>query len=199
MNDIRRTILWVIFGFSMVMLWDQWQVHSGKKATFFPSPAQQVAPAANQPASVPGANNTAGVPSAVVAAGSTTSAATVPGGTSPAAAPVPKERIEVATDVMKLTFETEGGSRVRTEFLKHVDMDDKSKNFVLLDDSKARVYMAQTGVIGGTGAFPTHKTPMTVSGARTLKDGENELVVKFTSADVGGIKLVKTYTLRRGA
>ena len=199
MNDIRRTILWVIFGFSMVMLWDQWQVHSGKKATFFPSPAQQVAPAANQPASVPGANNTAGVPSAVVAAGSTTSAATVPGGTSPAAAPVPKERIEVATDVMKLTFETEGGSLVRTEFLKHVDMDDKSKNFVLLDDSKARVYMAQTGVIGGTGAFPTHKTPMTVSGARTLKDGENELVVKFTSADVGGIKLVKTYTLRRGA
>nr|WP_315488603.1 membrane protein insertase YidC [uncultured Rhodoferax sp.] len=199
MNDIRRTILWVIFGFSMVMLWDQWQVHSGKKATFFPSPAQQVAPAANQPASVPGANNTAGVPSAVVAAGSTTSAATVPGGTSPAAAPVPKERIEVATDVLKLTFETEGGSLVRTEFLQHADMDDKSKNFVLLDDSKARVYMAQTGVIGGTGAFPTHKTPMTVSGARTLKDGENELVVKFTSADVGGIKLVKTYTLRRGA
>jgi YidC/Oxa1 family membrane protein insertase len=201
MNDIRRTILWVIFGFSMVMLWDQWQVHSGKKATFFPSPAQQVAPAANQPASVPGANNTAGVPSAVVAAGSATSAAAVPGGTAPAVAPVPKERIEVATDVMKLTFETEGGSLVRTEFLKHVDMDDKSKNFVLLDENKDRVYMAQTGVIGGAtaGAFPTHKTPMTVSGARSLKDGDNELVVKFTSGDVGGIKLVKTYTLRRGA
>ncbi len=116
-------------------------------------------------------------------------------------APVPKERIEVTTDVMKLTFETEGGSLVRSEFLKHADMDDKSKNFVLLDDSKDRVYMAQTGVIGGTatGAFPTHKSPMTVSGARSLKDGDNELVVKFTSADVGGIKLVKTYTLRRGA
>ena len=25
MNDIRRTILWVIFGFSMVLLWDKWQ------------------------------------------------------------------------------------------------------------------------------------------------------------------------------
>ena len=36
MNDIRRTILWVIFGFSMVLLWDQWQIHNGKKATFFP-------------------------------------------------------------------------------------------------------------------------------------------------------------------
>jgi len=39
MNDIRRTILWVIFGFSMVLLWDKWQVHNGNKATFFPSPA----------------------------------------------------------------------------------------------------------------------------------------------------------------
>ena len=34
MNDIRRTILWVIFGFSMVLLWDQWQVHNGNKPTF---------------------------------------------------------------------------------------------------------------------------------------------------------------------
>ena len=80
-------------------------------------------------------------------------------------------------------------------------MADKTKNFVLLDDSKDRVYLAQTGVIGGAaaGVFPTHKTPMTVSGARTLQDGDNELVVKFTSADVGGIQLVKTYSLRRGA
>lgn len=37
MNDIRRTILWVIFGFSMVLLWDKWQLHNGNKATFFPT------------------------------------------------------------------------------------------------------------------------------------------------------------------
>ena len=43
MNDIRRTILWVIFGFSMVLLWDQWQVYNGNKATFFPSPASTTA------------------------------------------------------------------------------------------------------------------------------------------------------------
>jgi len=28
----------VIFGFSIVLLWDQWQLHNGNKATFFPSP-----------------------------------------------------------------------------------------------------------------------------------------------------------------
>jgi YidC/Oxa1 family membrane protein insertase len=40
---------------------------------------------------------------------------------------------------------------------------------------------------------------MTASGPHELKDGQNELVIQFTSPDVGGIKLVKTYTLRRGA
>ena len=32
MTDIRRTILWVIFGFSLVMLWDQWQVYNVSEA-----------------------------------------------------------------------------------------------------------------------------------------------------------------------
>ncbi len=200
MNDIRRTILWVIFGFSMVLLWDQWQVHNGKKATFFPSPAQQSAPAAAATPAVANSVSTTGVPSAT---GAAATVASVPAGAiaAPIAPVAPKERIEVTTDVMKLTFDTEGGSLVRSEFLQHADMADKNKHFVLLDDSKDRVYMAQTGVIGGsvTGAFPTHKSPMTVSGPRALKDGENELVLQFTSADVGGIKLVKTYTLRRGA
>ena len=45
MNDIRRTILWVIFGFSMVLLWDQWQVYNGKQATFFPSAPKATATA----------------------------------------------------------------------------------------------------------------------------------------------------------
>jgi YidC/Oxa1 family membrane protein insertase len=200
MNDIRRTILWGIFAISMVMLWDHWQVYNGKKATFFPNPAQQVAPAGSDLPGVAPGGNTAGVPSV---AGSAPNVAAVPTGTLvvPVAAPGPKERVEVTTDVLKLTFETEGGSLVRTEFLNHSDMADKSHNFVLLDDTKDRVYMAQTGVIGGSaaGAFPTHKTPMTFSGARALKDGEDDLTIQFTSGDVGGIKLVKTYSLRRGA
>jgi YidC/Oxa1 family membrane protein insertase len=193
MNDIRRTILWMVFGFSMVMLWDKWQVHNGAKPTFFPGPPQQTTAApADAAKAVAGSS---GVPAAV---------ATLPAAMQPPAAAVsatPKERFEVTTDVLKLAFDTEGGSLVRSEFLKHTDMADKTRNFVLLDDSKDRIYQAQTGVIAGAagGAFPTHKTPMTPSGARALKDGENELVVQFASADVGGIKLVKTYTLRRGA
>ncbi|MCB2027137.1 MAG: membrane protein insertase YidC, partial [Ottowia sp.] len=65
MNDIRRTILWVIFGFSMVLLWDKWQVHNGHKALFFPAPAVTApAPAADGAAATLPASTAASVPSA---------------------------------------------------------------------------------------------------------------------------------------
>lgn len=201
MNDIRRTILWMVFGFSMVLLWDQWQVYNGRKATFFPTPATQSAPAvAANNTGVPPAATTATVASATAAA--TAAASVASAAANPTPTPViPKQHFEVLTDVLKLTFESEGGSLVRAELLKHADLEDKTRNFVLLDESKERLYVAQTGLIGGgaTVAYPTHKTPMTITGERTLKDGQNELSVQFTSAEVGGLKLVKTYTLRRGA
>ena len=43
MNDMRRSILWVVFAFSLIMLWDKWQIHNGKPATFFPDPQAQTA------------------------------------------------------------------------------------------------------------------------------------------------------------
>jgi len=200
MNDIRRTILWVIFGFSMVLLWDQWQVYNGHKATFFPGQAKTTA-TANPPAaasSVPsGASTTNTVAGNALATGATASIAS---NTSVSAAP--HERLVVTTDVLKLTFDTEGGSLVQTEFVKHVDMADKTRNFALLNDNKDRTYLAQTGLIAGTtgGVFPTHKTVMTVApGERTLNDGSKELVVRFESPELGGVKLVKTFTLTRGA
>jgi YidC/Oxa1 family membrane protein insertase len=110
--------------------------------------------------------------------------------------------VVVTTDVLKLTLDTEGGTLLQTEFLQHVDMVDKKRNFVLLDDSKDRVYVAQTGLIAGAagGSLPTHKTMMTLlPGERQLKEGSKELVLRFESPEVGGVKLVKTYTLTRGA
>ena len=196
MNDIRRTILWVIFGFSMVLLWDKWQLHNGNKATFFPSPAAvgAAAPAAGASAPLAGA---ASVPASTAPAVASIGASAVPGTPAPAA-PAAREKIEVTTDVYRLTFDGEGGSLVHAELLKHADMTDKAKNFVLFDESTQRVYAAQTGLIGGS--FPTHKTVMTaVPGPRTLKDGENELTIRFESPEQGGVKLVKTWTLKRGA
>jgi len=204
MNDIRRTILWVIFGFSMVLLWDRWQVHNGHPATFLPTAPKPAAvasaPGGNGipvavPAPVAGGNNTVPNPVPTAAGAQTAVAAPVAGG-----ATQQGQRVTVRTDVMELTFDTQGGSLVRTAFLKHKDMNDHSKPFVLLDESPSLVYMAQTGLIGNIAGveYPTHKTVMEFSGERELRDGQDELVVSFTSPSIGGARLVKTYTLRRG-
>ncbi|MDP1953577.1 MAG: membrane protein insertase YidC [Polaromonas sp.] len=202
MNDIRRTILWVIFGFSMVLLWDQWQLFNGNKATFFPSPtpvASSKAPAPASTASVPAGP----VGSGAVPAPAASPAAAVSPGAVPASTPsAGKQRLVVSTDLLTLTFDTEGGTLVGSAFPRLKDVDGKTDGFVLLDESAARVYVAQSGLIAGAGggSFPTHKTPMTaVPGERQLKDGQDSLEVKFESAEVGGVKLVKTYTLKRGA
>ena len=206
MNDIRRTILWVIFGFSMVLLWDKWQLHNGNKATFFPTTPVVTAPAAapgataaasgaastGSMASVPPANRPASTAAAV-------GASAVPGQLAPAAAAAAVgERVQVKTDLYNLTFDSEGGSLTHAELLQHIDMADKSRNFLLLDESAQRVYVAQTGLVGG--AFPTHKTLMTVMpGPRELQDGQNEISIRFESPDQGGVKLVKTWTIQRGS
>ena len=194
MTDIRRTILWVIFGFSLVMLWDQWQVYNGKQATFFPSgkpAATATAPAAG--ATAPGA---VPVPTTTAAAGTAATPGAVPGAPAAGAPTTPRERVTVTTDVMRVTFDTEGGSVIHTEFPK-IEGARPGEPFVLLDQSANRVYVAQSGLIGGE--FPNHKTPMTVTtGERTLVDGREELVVRFESPVQNGVKLVKTYTLKRG-
>ena len=120
MNDIRRTILWVVFGFSLVMLWDQWQISQGKTPTFFPQPAQTTSAA-----------NTAPVAETPTAAGS--AAANLPqvGGTQ-TATDTSAKRIDVETDVLKLQFSTEGGSLVRVELLKHKDVHREGSNVLLI-------------------------------------------------------------------
>jgi YidC/Oxa1 family membrane protein insertase len=195
MNDIRRSILWVVFGLSMVLIWDKWQIHNGHQPTFFPGSA------ATAPAPVPAtATNspTAGDASLPSATGSTAALGESPAG-APAAAAV---RHAVSTDVLRVVFNSEGGSVIEAQLTQHAEATLTSKDqddqpFTLLVQDAGRTYVAQTGLIGGT--FPTHKTPMTlVPGATTLADGQNELQVRFESAEVGGVKLVKTYTLTRG-
>ena len=199
MNDIRRTILWVIFGFSMVLLWDQWQVFNGQKATFFPSSTQTSPSSATPSVKSPGSSAAVPSPTPSLATGSP---AEVPTGAPSSQATAAKVRLVVNTDVLSLTFDSEGGTLVHSAFNKYKDMARKDDGFVLLDESANRVYVAQSGLISGTtgGTFPTHKTLMNVvPGDRTLRDGQDELQVKFESADTGGVKLLKTYTIRRGA
>jgi YidC/Oxa1 family membrane protein insertase len=206
MNDIRRSILWAVFAFSLVMLWDAWQVHNGKPATFFPKAKPMAAAPASSATGL--ATPAAGASAAAVPLASAAGAATGAAQATPAQAPAPAAQSwEVTTDVLKLVFASEGGNIVRAELLQHRELDakkdklDPNKNVVLLDRSTGRAYEAQSGLLGMNGqpALPSHLAAMSFSGDKALKDGQNELVLKFESQEMGGVKYVKTYTLKRGA
>ena len=196
MSDIRRSILWVIFGFSMILLWDRWQIYNGQPATFFPG-SQPTATA--RPAQPP---TDTGVPTPTATAAPTD----VPVAEA-APAPIPRERHTVRTDVFELTIDSEGASLVGARLLRHATETGRAlqKSFTpltLLTTEGGRTYVAQTGLVGQAG-LPTHKTPMRLvepsPDALALADGQDRLVLRFESDPHGGVVLAKTYTLQRGS
>jgi len=192
-NDMRRVLLWSVFAFSLLMLWDGWLRHTGQPSLFAPTPAVP-AQAASGPA-----------PDATVPQAGSTLAGNAPAGATPAgtggATPARGELITLTTDVLKVTVDTLGGSLVRAELLQHRASGGQEGNMVLFDRSGAKTYVAQSGLIHSTpGGVPTHLTPFTVqSTERALADGADALVLKLASEPVGGVQLVRTYTFQRGS
>lgn len=183
--DIKRTVLWVVFSLSLLMLWDGWMRHNGNPSMFEPEASRPAAPAveAGKDAAVPQATQ----PNAA------TPVAEVPGGTT--AAQAQAERITITTDLVKADISTVGGELSRLELLQHKDAQDPTKNVVLMESNASHTYVAQSGLIGGS--FPNHKTVFSARpGARSLDGGNTvQLVLDAVQDDV---KLTKTYTFTRG-
>lgn len=184
--DIQRTVLWVVFSLSLLLLWDNWMRHNGQQSMFFPSATEQAA--------APSAGNAA--PAANIA--------DVPQAAAPAAVPSTAtesrgEVVTITTDVLKAEFDSVGGVLKRLELLKHKDPVDQSKNVVLFDSSANRTYVAQTGLIGAPqgASFPTHKSVFTVRPGQRSLDGAEQLQLVMES-EQDGVKLVKTFTFKRG-
>jgi YidC/Oxa1 family membrane protein insertase len=182
--DIKRSVLWVIFVVSLVMLFDNWQRHTGHQSMFFPNPtAQTASPGTTTPGERP-----ADTPAA------TPGAPAVPG----AAQVVKAELVQVKTDMFNADFSTQGATLSRLELVKEGDTKQPDLYVTLFDNTDTHKYLARTGLSGGD--FPNHDDMFTrVPGPTSLADGQNTLQIKFESADKGGLKLVKTFTFTRGS
>ncbi|HEX5311130.1 membrane protein insertase YidC [Aquabacterium sp.] len=193
MNDMRRTLLWSVFAFSLLMLWDGWLRHTGQPSLFAPAPA-----VAEAPASAASANSVPAPGTALSAAQPAAAAASAASAPAPA---VPRELVTITTDVVKATIDSDGATLVKVELLKHQDQEDKTKNMVVLDKTATHTYVAQSGLVGQSAgeALPNHTTAFSVvSSERELAQGADQLQVKLESVPVNGVKLVKTYTFKRG-
>src|SRR5262245_5612635 len=188
--DSQRLILFFVFSFSVFMLVDAWQREH--------QPAQPPAAVADKDAKA-----AKGAPSSVA------SEVPVPSeklAQPPAATPQGERAparpggalIEVETDLLVARISTEGGDLRYVQFKKHRDTQDKKKDFVLLEVSPERTYIAQSGLIGN--GLPNHRTTYaTSSGNQQLADGQDALEVRLTAPAVGGVEVAKVYRFQRGS
>ncbi|MGE5452035.1 MAG: membrane protein insertase YidC [Acidobacteriota bacterium] len=194
MNDLRRTLLWSVFAFSLLMLWDGWLRHTGQPSLFHPAPAVAEAPAS-------AASGATGVPAPATALPGAQAAAPAAAAAASGVAEVPHELITITTDVVKATVDSHGGNVVKVELLQHRDQEDKNKNMVVLDKTATHTYVAESGLIGQAAgeALPNHTTAfVAVTKDRELAAGADQVQLKLESVPVNGVKLVKTYTFKRG-
>ena len=182
--DSQRLILFFVFSFSAFLLLDAWQ-----RDKLPPAPAAAVSDKAGK---------------------STPSAAQVPVPGDKLAVPQPsvpqQERraqeadttLKIETDLFIARIGTRGGDLRYLQFKKHRDTLDKSKDFVLFDNSPERTYIAQSGLIGA--GLPNHHTVFKASGASfKLAEGQDRLEVRLTAPAADGVEVTKIYRFERGS
>lgn len=176
--DFQRLFLFLIFSFSVFMLWDGWQRVQ--------HPIVQTTPIAAQPvASMP-----------VVASA---------GVANPDANAVlvrqkhqAGQKISVKTDWLVAEINTIGGDLRHLALLQHHDTLDKSKPFVLLEEQKTYTYIAQTGLLGV--GLPTHNEIYTAQANEyQLVEGKDTLEVRLQAAEIATAKVVKVYVFHRSS
>ena len=175
--DTQRLILFFVFSFSLLLLWEAWQ-----KETRPPMPA-----AATSPGAVP-------APSAPAATAARTGVAAVPAAAAPESKP--HQRLRLQTDTMVAEIDTLGGDLVYLELLRHKDTLDQKKNFVLLGPEHR--YAAQSGLVGA--GLPNHKTLFAATQNEfILSPGQDRLEARLEATSPEGVKVAKIFTLHRSS
>ncbi|MBN3727714.1 membrane protein insertase YidC [Burkholderia sp. Ac-20379] len=186
--DIKRTVLWVIFFMSAVMLYDNWQRAHGGQSMFFPNVTKtQGASSTDASSGAAAASETAALPAA---------STTAPANTAPIAQ---AQLVRFSTDVYDGEIDTRGGTLTKLTLKKEGDGKQPDLFVTLFDHTKDHTYLARTGVTGGN--FPNHNDVFTPAAGNptVLAAGQDSMKLSFESQDKGGVKVVKTYTFTRGS
>src|SRR5205809_6577922 len=110
--DTQRLILFFVFSFSLLLLWEAWQKELRPPVPSSPS-AQGSVPMPSTPAGTATGRNVDALPATSAPAGK------------------PRVRLRVHTDTMLAEIDTQGGDIVYLEFLRHKGTLHETENFVL--------------------------------------------------------------------
>ena len=170
--DTKRLILFVIFSFSLLLLWDSWQKKQGNYENVIESPNQdQSIPSLDTPLS--GANDSMDLNSYQLGEG---------------------QDISIKTDNYDLKISEVGGDIREIRLLKHFD--DADQPYLLMSDrTNPLFYVFQSGFSGKS--LPSHKVNYQFEQTKYEMQGDSLSVpLTYETAD---LKVVKTYTFKKGS
>lgn len=176
--DNQRLILFIVFSFSLLLLWEAWQ----DKNAPLPLPPSAVSSPAGQAVPTPSQALNASASAPAQAAGIAKG-----------------QRAVVETDVLHAVIDANGGDLRQLKLLPYRETDDRTQVFTLFEDNQATPYMAQSGLIGKN--LPTHRSLFQLNpGTYRLAGGAAQLEVPLTWTDPAtGVRVEKTYIFKRGS
>ena len=175
--DNQRLILFIVFSFSLLLLWEAWQDKSAPQPTV---PSTMSGPATGVPAPSEALKATAPPPTPSTGFGK-------------------GPRAVVETDVLRATIDANGGDLRELKLLQYRETEDKNQVFTLFEDSQTQPYLAQSGLVGK--GLPTHRSMFKLNpGTYRLTSGAAQLEVPLVWDDPAtGVRVEKTYIFKRGS
>ena len=173
--DIKKTLLWVVFSVSGLMLFNSWQIQNGKPPLFGgPAPT-----AATQPAAKPADG---GVPTPVASPGNAVAVQDkTPANNDPK---VVTKTVHLKNDLVDLEVDARGGNLIKATLLKQFD---KGEPVVIFKTDGAQKYQARSGLVANGLDLPNHNDVFNIQSTDPLS-----LVL---TAEKSGVLVEKTYTL----
>jgi YidC/Oxa1 family membrane protein insertase len=181
--DLQRLFLFLIFAFSLALVWDGWQRYQHPEQ--YVQQGQATPAAGEAPVVLGGGVQTFGLGGATV----TSQTARQPAG----------KTIHVKTDIIEAEINTIGGDISRLLLLKHPDGQDKSKPFVLFQQGEnTHNYVAQSGLLG-TG-LPNHNGAFIAEQDHyELSENAEQVQVRLLAEGEYALKATKVITFHKGS
>ncbi|MDD5298952.1 MAG: membrane protein insertase YidC [Gallionella sp.] len=178
--DLQRLFLFLIFAFSLVLVWDGWQRYQ--------HPEQYVQQATTKTDLPVASTKTADSMVTQAAIAQQQPAITATGKT-----------IHVKTDFLEAEINTVGGDIQRLAFLRQPDGQDKTKPFVLFQKgAEKHNYVAQSGLLGE--GMPNHNSLFTAEQTSYELVGDAAQVqIRLVAIGANGVKVAKLFTFRKGS
>jgi YidC/Oxa1 family membrane protein insertase len=180
--DLQRVFLFLIFAFSLMLVWDGWQRYQ------HPEPQIQQGTSTNKEVaksqSIPLASGATVLPAIE-------SASIVQQTTG--------KTIHIKTDILEAEINTIGGDISRLALIKHKDSLDKNKPLVLFSRGKeTHNYSAQSGLIGA--GLPNHNSLFVSEQDQYELSGNADLVeIRLKAQGDSPLKVTKIITFHKGS